>query len=81
MLDTFIAPPLTTGEKGHECPSDWPATQGVFDRLDILVRRTTVDLRFHHNFVDSLTVRENFSVKVILMRKSVRVLVGELGCR
>ena len=38
-------------------------------------------LRFHHNFVDSLTVRENFSVKFILMRKSVRVFVGELGCR
>ena len=38
-------------------------------------------LRFHHNFVDSLTVRENFSVKFILMRKSVRAFVGELGCR
>ena len=54
---------------------------GRFRRLDILVRRTTVALKFHHNFVDSLTVRENFSVKFILMRKSVRVFVGELGCR
>ncbi len=54
---------------------------GRFRRLDILVRRTTVALKFHHNFVDSLTVRENFSVKFIQMRKSVRVFVGELGCR
>lgn len=62
-------------------------TQGIGNKntklVKINVRTDTggLALRFHHNFVASLTVGEDFSVKFILLRKSVRAFVGELGCQ